>query len=439
MSRKPGILIRTFLLAIALLGLAVAVAGDGSANAAQGSPEAYIVQLQAGTSPEDVARGNGIEPRFVYRHAVNGFSGNVPPGRLNALRNDPRVVTIVPDREVRAIGAPDGKPEGKGKPGGGSESQVVPANITRIGATGTGYTGSGVGIAILDTGIDLSHRDLSVGSDCFDAFGGDCGDRHGHGTHVSGTAAALDNSVDVIGAAPGATVFAVKVLDDSGSGSDATIIAGVEWVTARVGSHGIRVANASLGRDGTTTDNPILYAAIQNMVAAGVVFTAAAGNDPNKDTSSHIPSAYSEAIAIASTTAVDGSNQCKRLSGPIKADTASYFTTDGAKVLVSAPGEEAENVNRGCMIASVGVLSLKAGGGTTRMSGTSMAAPAAAGIAAQLVQKNAGAGVAAYTNALELGADRRGTAPLDSPTGSYTYDDEREGILSAPGALFRIP
>lgn len=435
MTRTGPIRLSVFLAAFALLAFAT-LSQDGRAVAS--SSDAYIVQVREGVSPDDVARGNGVSPRFVYRHAVNGFAGNVPAGRLNALRNDPRVVDVVVDREVRVIAAPDGKPEGKGKPGGGGEGQVTPANITRIGALGTGYTGSGIGIAILDTGVDLAHRDLNVGAACFDAFGGDCRDGHGHGTHVAGTTAALDNGVDVVGAAPGATVFAVKVLNDSGSGSDATIIAGLDWVRANAATYGIRVANASLGRDGSLSDNPTLHAAVQNLVAAGVVFTAAAGNDPNKDTANHIPSAYPEAIAIASTTAVDGSNQCRRLSGPIRADTASSFTTDGTKVLVSAPGEEAENVNKGCMISSVGVLSLKAGGGTTRMSGTSMAAPAVAGIAAQLVQKNSNLDVAAYAIALETGASRVGVAPLDSPTSSYTFDGEREGILNASGALARI-
>jgi subtilisin family serine protease len=137
---------------------------------------------------------------------------------------------------------------------------------------------------------------------------------------------------------------------------------------------------------------------------------------------------------VASTTAVDGSNACSRFNGFIAKDTASYFTTDGVKVLVSTPGNEKENISRACFISSVGILSLKKGGGTTRMGGTSMAAPHAAGVAALLVEQNSGYTVAGITCKLEK-ADRVGVAPLNSPSVAYTFDGEREGIGHAPTAL----
>jgi subtilisin family serine protease len=120
------------------------------------------------------------------------------------------------------------------------------------------------------------------------------------------------------------------------------------------------------------------------------------------------------------------------LSSPIAADTASYFTTDGAGGVVSAPGEDAENVNRGCFIQSVGILSTSLGGGTTRMFGTSMAAPHVAGIVARYFQQDPSYSAADVRQLLQLDAAEQGAAPLHSPTASYTFDGVQEGVAQAP-------
>ena len=361
---------------------------------------------------------------------VNAAAVKVPnENALAALRNNQSVLAVIPNRPVFAF------QNGKGKPGGGGSgsTQVVPAGVARVGVPTIDSNGLGVGVAVLDTGVDLAHPDLAGTVDALNAFGGpSCQDDEGHGTHVAGIIAARDNTVDVIGVAPKATIYCVKVLDSAGSGSDATIMSGLEWVLNNHASvvPAIKVVNMSLGRPGAVDDNPAMHDLVVALEGAGITVVVAAGNDAAAEVSGQIPAAYPEVIAVASTTALRGTNQCRFLSAPIGADTASYFTTDGAGVIVSAPGEEQENVSRGCFISSIGILSTRLGGGTTRMSGTSMASPHVAGVVARHYQ--AAFQVADIRQFLQLDADRIGTAPLDSPGSQYTYDGVREGIVRAP-------
>lgn len=158
-----------------------------------------------------------------------------------------------------------------------------------------------------------------------------------------------------------------------------------------------------------------------------------------------VPAGFPEVIAVASTTAKKGTSNHRRVA-PVDADTASVFTTDGkynastgVGVAISAPGEEQENINYP-YINSVGILSTALGGGTTRMSGTSMAAPHAAGVVALLLEKASSLTSPVTLTPSDIKArlmtgDREGAAPLNSPTSSYTFDGEREGILYAPYAL----
>jgi minor extracellular protease Epr len=239
--------------------------------------------------------------------------------------------------------------------------------------------------------------------------------------------------VHVLGVAPKAILYCVKVLDANGNGTDATLMAGLDSVLdARLAGAPIRVINMSLGRPGTPGDNTAMHDLIVALEAEGVAVVASAGNDASADVSQMIPAGYSEVISVASTTAVTGVNQCRRLSSAIAADTASYFTTDGIGVTVSAPGAEAEDVSRGCLITSIGILSTRLGGGTVRMSGTSMSAPHVSGILARYFQKDVSSTVANVRQYLHADAIRKGTAPLDSPTSSYTFDGEREGVAQAP-------
>ena len=210
------------------------------------------------------------------------------------------------------------------------------------------------------------------------------------------------------------------------------MIAGLNYVAAN--ANRIHVVNMSLGRPVSSDDNA-MHTAIQNVVAKGITVVVAAGNDCGSEISDQVPAGFPEVIAVASTTAKDGT---KNRSGyGIGADTASYFTTDGAGVAISAPGEDQENVSNGYLISSVGILSTRLGGGTTRMSGTSMASPHTAGVAALLYQQAGGSlSPSLVRSKLTAGASNPlGAAPKDSPTTCYSFDGVREGVLYAPSAL----
>lgn len=433
--------------------LATCVVGLFALSPAQADviPDQYIVSMKPGAKAANVLARHGLGAEHRYSKVFEGFCAKVPPGQLARLQADPEVARVTPDREVFAF-KPGG---GGGGGGGGATTQAIPAGVARIGAAPSaslGFTGANVGVAVVDTGIDLAHRDLTVGTKTFTAYAGTAQDNNGHGTHVSGIIAARHNKVDVVGVAPDATVYAVKVLDGSGKGSDTAIIAGLEWVLSTTTpensvSPPIRVVNMSLGRPGTVDDDPDLHTAVQAVTAAGITVVVAAGNDCDMEVSEQVPATYPEVIAVGSTTAKDGTSAYPKLK--ILADTASYFTSDGAwdaeagiGVTISAPGEEQENVLKGYRLSSVGILSLKVGGangGTTRMAGTSMASPHVAGVAALLYQQRGATMDPELVRACVAGGAMNAAAPLNSPTTCYTFDGDREGILSAPGALGYTP
>jgi subtilisin family serine protease len=323
----------------------VASPGDAQLAASANAP-LYIVTFKPGVdvnaATADLARGNGFAVHSTRHHAAPGFTAAIPEARLSRIVADPRVAIVEKDHIVTLD-----LPRVAAKPGGGGGTgQTTPWGITRIGGAGDG---TGRTAWILDTGIDMSHADLNTSRACHTYFAGTSpADGNGHGTHVAGTIAARNNTQDVVGVAANAYVCSVRVLGNSGSGSYSGIINGVNYVAAN-GSSG-DVANMSLGGSGT---NATLEKAVSDAAGRGIRFVLAAGNSGAN--ANNFTPARVNGNGIYTISAVD-SNGCM----------ASWSNYGNPPVDYAAPG--------------VSILSTKKGGGTTSMSGTSMAAPHVAGI-----------------------------------------------------------
>ncbi|SHO65119.1 S8 family peptidase [Algoriphagus zhangzhouensis] len=209
----------------------------------------------------------------VYGSSIEGFSVSMTEDQYEELSKDPSVKYIENDRFF-VLAPPPGKGPGGG--GGSSPAQVTPWGIERVG--GGTYNGNGIAY-IIDSGIDSGHEDLNVdvslGFNAFDKGkdGNLSQDGNGHGTHVAGTIAAVDNEIGVIGVAPGATVVPVKVLNSQGSGSYSGVIAGVDFVTGNASDGD--VANMSLGGGFSQAVNDAVIA----LGSAGIKVALAAGNE----------------------------------------------------------------------------------------------------------------------------------------------------------------
>ena len=348
---------------------------------AQGRPDvvldSYIVVLNENTETpgkavSDMANKYGLSPQHIYSHALKGFSAIVPEGRLNALKNDPRVKYVSEDRIVSIDVQAKGKPTPTPVP---QPPQETPFGVTRIGVNTTNK-GAGVGVAVIDTGIDLTHPDLSViaNKTCINRTTTG-NDDNGHGTHVAGTIAGRFNYIGVVGVAPEANLYAVKVLDKRGSGSWSSVLCGINWVTENAQTLNIKVANMSLGGTGTSDDkcgqinNDALHEAICNSTKAGVTYVVAAGNERD-NAKNHVPAAYDDTVitvsALVDTDGLKGGFGGSTGYGPD--DTFASFSNYGDIVDLGAPG--------------VNIYSTWKNGGYNTISGTSMATPHVSGAAA---------------------------------------------------------
>jgi subtilisin family serine protease len=323
---------------------------------------------------KDLARQFGLRVGHTYKHALKGFSCEVADVRLDDLKNHPDVKYINEDVIVSLI-PPVDHPAGKNGDTSAQAVQVTPTGVNRVDAElSTLARIDGVDdlldadIAVIDTGIDKNHPDLRVVSGVNFTSGNrnNFSDGNGHGTHVSGTAAARDNGIGVVGVAPGARLHAVKVLNNAGTGTLSGLIAGIDWVTSRASI--IEVANMSLGFSEDPTQPSAVHDAIRRSAALGVVYVAAAGNS-NADTASFAPASYEEVIAVSAVADSDGLPGHLGPSTSFGADdTLASFSNFGSAVDVAGPG--------------VDILSTLPKGLYGKKSGTSMAAPHGTGVVA---------------------------------------------------------
>jgi subtilisin family serine protease len=386
--RKEGAVRRGFLLSAALLTAAVPVVGS-LADAAPATESGFIVVLEPSSVDVDVTAAQvaatvGEQVDSVYEYALDGFSVTATEAEAAALANNPLVAYVEPNVPFTV------------------EAQTVSTGASRVGAaTNPAITINGiddirvdVDVAIIDSGIDLQHPDLNVAgsvncllpgplSGC--QAGGD--DDLNHGTHVAGIVGALDNGQGVVGVAPGARLWAVKVIDAGASGTLESVLRGVDWVTANAAT--IEVANMSLGVD---QFSQVLFDGIQAAVNQGVVVVASAGN-AFVNAAPYSPAGFSNVITVSALADFDGlpgGLGAPTCAGDID-DTLASFSNFGSVIDIAAPGM--------CILST---LPLEQGGYGVA-NGTSMAAPHVAGAAALLARVNnpsSAAGVAAIANQL---------------------------------------
>jgi len=324
---------------------------------------------QAETAARERAYGFSSTHRF--RHAIDGFAANLTDADARALRADPAVALVAPDRMLRAARVPL------------AVGESVPTGVARIGAAAPSWVHapSGVAVAVLDTGIDLTHPDLAVhaGANCTGA--GPPQDEDGHGTFVAGVVGARNDGAGVVGVAPGTELYAVKVLRDSRAGYVSEIICGIDWVTAYGPQLGIWVVNMSLSGSGpwSSCSSDPLHLAICRSVSNGIVYTVAAGNAdpglPPTDLAQQIPGSYPEVLTVIAMSDSDGAPggtgaACYPRESDDSYATFSNYATRPSEIahVVAAPG--------------VCIESTKLGGGTKLGTGTSAAAPHVAGVVA---------------------------------------------------------
>jgi subtilisin len=371
-------------------------AGAGTAGvvtgASAGDSREYVIGLEAGADLS-VATAPALS---VTNELDFGNIGRVVAGRysdraVRSVRQRPAVRYAVENGQMHAVGATSGHSVTASDIG-----DEVPYGIELTGATQTitdGVTGEGVTIAIVDTGIELSHETLAGNivsgyatdsAECIDLCEEPYEDDNGHGTHVAGTAAAEQNNTGVVGVAPDADLLAVKVLTNAGTGAFDEIAEGIEWAV----DNGADVINLSLGAKTQSfpVDDAIEYAVENNVVVA-----AAAGNGGPCEDCVIYPAKQSEAIAVSATTEADG---------------LASFSSTGPEVEIAAPGEEVYSADRF--------------DGYEYKSGTSMATPHVAGAAAVALSGGLPPGTVreALTDAavdIGLGDTEQGAGRLDVP------------------------
>jgi subtilisin family serine protease len=338
--------------------LAAGLLGPGLGTASAESVP-WVVHTRTPSDAEAVARDVGAATDATYQ-AIGGFTARLTPRQLGAVRVHPGVLGLEPDRTVAPLEPRPLRLSAEalqaGQTGNWGLDRIDQRYLPLTGRHRNRATGAGVTIYVLDTGVDTTHPEFGgrarVGTDTVDPRPGpgavpeSSGDCDGHGTVVAGIAASRDHGV-----APGAQVRSVKVLDCNGVATLSSLLAGIDWVSRNAQRPAVAVMSWSFGESAT------LAAAVRGLVDGGVFVAASAGNSGADDCGA-LPRAVPGVLVVASSTADDR-----------RATTSST----GPCVDVYAPGAS--------------IVSTTPGGGTEAWSGTSMAAPHAAGVAALYKQR----------------------------------------------------
>lgn len=338
-----------------------------------------------GQTEHNLVKSFGGAIKHSYR-IVPAVSASIPESAIAGLSRHPLVTVVEMDGEVQAIGF--------------EEELDNTWGVKRISAGqvhSSGSLGAGVGVAVIDSGFDYTHPELSgVFAGGYDFVNGDSDpmDDNGHGTHVAGTVAAARDGDGVVGASPSAMVYGLKTLSASGSGSWSFVVAALDWAA----ENGVKVTNNSYG----ASQNPgsIVQAAFDNTYQSGMLHIAAAGNAGNcggKGNSVGYPARFASVMAVAAT------NQN---------DARPCWSSTGPDVEISSPGS--------------GINSTLLGGGYGTMSGTSMASPHVAGTAALVIAAGE-TNNAAVRNILNSTAD---------PLGNSSYYGS--GMVNAVSAVAAV-
>ncbi|MGH2727454.1 MAG: S8 family serine peptidase, partial [Actinomycetota bacterium] len=380
--------------------------------------------------PERAARVHasryGVEAKRFYHNVFKGYAARIRRDRVEALREDPSVLMVSENRRYRAA------------------AQDLPTGVDRVDADAFPENGEGVQVAVMDTGIDLQHPDLAAniagGIYCprdGEPASGTFDDTNGHGSHVAGTIAAIDNADGVVGVAPKAKLWAVRVLDPTGEGDDLSLLCGLEFVFNRAPAYNglIRVANMSIeslpilniddGNCGLDIGD-IFHFGICLVVEAGVTMVVAAGNH-NENIKDISPAAYDEVITVTALADSDGT-PCGL--GPVPppfndpddtmaADFSNFATLVADKAhTIGAPG--------------VNIESTAPGGGTAFMFGTSMASPHVAGAAARFIESHPGVPANIVRDALLTAAEPVGVNFKEDCEGTTPSHTDPSGLYDEP-------
>ncbi|HET7168496.1 MAG TPA: S8 family serine peptidase [Candidatus Limnocylindrales bacterium] len=338
----------------------------------------YIVMLDTTADTAVVTtrhrQRDGIRADRTFSRAIRGFTAKLDKVQRKALLDDPNVVAVVPDEVISVAG------------------QVNPTGVSRVGARKSTVASINnvddrvdADVAIVDTGV-YRHPDLNVvgGVNCTTTNRAAWADGNGHGTHVAGTVAALDNDFGVVGVAPGARIWAVRILNSDGYGLLSWYVCGLDWILGQkdpldASRPLIEAVNMSVAKSGADdancgiTNKDVLHQAICRLYRGGITVVAAAANE-RRSASHYIPASYNEVITTSALADTDGragglgGNLCYSWGTYDKDDTFADFSNYGWDVDLIAPGK--------CIWSTLRT------GGYGYSSGTSMAAPAVTGAVA---------------------------------------------------------